>query len=114
MLYSLGIIPLFHCDIYSALNNHCTTQLYFSIFKYKLLSYGCIPMIIIALKESVLLKRSAARSSYSYGDNTVVTGAHNCEISIENSRREIQGNPSAFLNVFNRLTPRMGLLLCNT
>lgn len=64
-------------------------------------------MIIIILKESILLKRSAVHSSYSCSDNTVVPGAYSCKVAIENSGTEILGSLSAFLNVFNRLTSRI-------
>lgn len=47
----------------------------------------------------------------SYGDNIVVTEAYSCKIAIKNSEKEIMGNPSDLLNVFNRLKPKMCLLL---
>lgn len=111
--FILLVLFMFHGATYPALNNHWPTKLCFSTFKYKLLSDACILMIITALKESVPLKGSAAHSSRSYGNNIVVTGVYRCKVAIENSRREILGNPSAFLNVFKGRAPWICLLLCN-
>lgn len=53
--------------------------------------HACIPMITIALKDTVPLKIFAIHSSLNYGDNTVVTGGYSCKIAIENSGKEIWG-----------------------
>lgn len=47
----------------------------------------------------------------SYGDNIVVNGTYRCKVAIENSGKEILGNVLALLNVLNRFTLRICLLL---
>jgi hypothetical protein len=82
-LHFHGILHLCHCGAYCALDSHWTTKLYFSIFKYKLLSHACIPVIIIFLKNSLPLKRSPAHSwSLSCGDNIVLTWVYNYKFAL--------------------------------